>query len=101
MRYLKTFQSKMKNKITFAAAAMTVFFMDNPALANNGLSKANKALEKLKTELDLVIPFAAAVILLCLAISYAGRFIKRDTFLRWSVGVIVAGSAKEISDMLL
>ncbi|WP_336278595.1 VirB2 family type IV secretion system major pilin TrwL [Bartonella sp. CB175] len=101
MKYLKTFQSKMKNKITFSAAAVTIFFMDNPAFANKDLSKARTALGKLKTELDLVIPFAAAVILLCLAISYAGRFIKRDTFLRWSVGVIVAGSAKEISDMLL
>ncbi|WP_336278597.1 VirB2 family type IV secretion system major pilin TrwL [Bartonella sp. CB175] len=101
MRYLKTFQSKMKNKITFSAAAMTVFFIDNPALANNGLSKVNKALGKLKTELDTVIPFAAAVILLCLAISYAGRFIEKDTFLRWSVGVIIAGSAASISNMLL
>ncbi|WP_336278593.1 VirB2 family type IV secretion system major pilin TrwL [Bartonella sp. CB175] len=99
MRYLKTFQSKMKNKITFAAAAMTVFFMDNSALAQN-LTNAGETLKKLKGELDTVIPFAAAVILLCLAISYAGRFIEKDTFLRWSVGVIIAGSAASISNLL-
>ncbi|WP_336278594.1 VirB2 family type IV secretion system major pilin TrwL [Bartonella sp. CB175] len=101
MKYLKTFQSKMKNKITFSAAAVTIFFMDNPAFAQKtGLTKAKEVLEKLKEELDKVIPFAAAVILLCLAISYAGRFIEKDTFLRWSVGVIIAGSAASISNLL-
>ncbi|WP_332065810.1 VirB2 family type IV secretion system major pilin TrwL [Bartonella sp. CB189] len=101
MRDLTTFQSKMNNKITFAIAAMTIFFMDNPAFAKDELKKAKDTIDSLQTELGKIVPTLAAVILLCLAISYAGRFIERDTFLRWSVGVILAGSAAEISKLLI
>ncbi len=100
MKNLSTFQSKINNKITFSIAAMTIFFMDNPVFAKN-LEKAKTAIEALQKELNIIVPTLAAVILLCLAISYAGRFIERDTFLRWSVGVILAGSAVEISTMLM
>ncbi|KEC65663.1 hypothetical protein O7W_00440, partial [Bartonella quintana JK 56] len=47
-----------------------------------------------------IIPIAAALILLCLAIGYAGRYIEKDTFIRWAVGVIIAGSATQIANML-
>ncbi|EJF97367.1 hypothetical protein ME9_00183, partial [Bartonella taylorii 8TBB] len=47
-----------------------------------------------------IIPIAAAVILLCLAIGYAGRYIGRDTFVRWAIGVVIAGSATELTTML-
>ncbi|WP_332065812.1 VirB2 family type IV secretion system major pilin TrwL [Bartonella sp. CB189] len=100
MKNLSTFQSKINNKITFSIAAMTIFFMDNPVFAQKqNLEKAKTAIESLQIELGKIVPTLAAVILLCLAIGYAGRFIERDTFLRWSVGVILAGSAAEISKM--
>ncbi|KEC69002.1 hypothetical protein O7Q_00234 [Bartonella quintana JK 39] len=46
------------------------------------------------------MPVAAALILLCLAIGYAGRYIEKDTFIRWAIGVIIAGSATQIATML-
>ncbi|WP_034450580.1 VirB2 family type IV secretion system major pilin TrwL, partial [Bartonella quintana] len=46
------------------------------------------------------IPVAAALILLCLAIGYAGRYIEKDTFIRWAIGVVIAGSATQIATML-
>ncbi|WP_034456146.1 TrbC/VirB2 family protein, partial [Bartonella elizabethae] len=45
-------------------------------------------------------PIAAAIILLCLAIGYAGRYIGKDTFVRWAVGVVIAGSATQLVTML-
>ncbi|KEC65183.1 hypothetical protein O7W_00442, partial [Bartonella quintana JK 56] len=38
--------------------------------------------------------------LLCLAIGYAGRYIEKDTFIRWAIGVVIAGSATQIATML-
>ncbi|WP_425522874.1 hypothetical protein [Bartonella taylorii] len=50
------------------------------------MSNAKKALDELQTDLiDHIIPIAATVILLCLAIGYAGRYIGRDTFVRWGL----------------
>ncbi|EJF84438.1 VirB2 family type IV secretion system major pilin TrwL, partial [Candidatus Bartonella washoeensis] len=87
--------SKNNEKIIAIAAAMTVFFMHNPAYAK--LDNAAKVLGDLKGELvGKIIPVAAALILLCLAIGYAGRYISKDTFVRWAIGVVIAGSAAEI-----
>ncbi|EJF79810.1 TrbC/VIRB2 family [Candidatus Bartonella washoeensis] len=92
--------SKNNEKIIAIAAAMTVFFMHNPAYAQKTLDNAKNALTSLQTQLKVIIPIAAAVILLCLAIGYAGRYISKDTFVRWAIGVVIAGSAAEIANML-
>ncbi|WP_375643745.1 MULTISPECIES: VirB2 family type IV secretion system major pilin TrwL [unclassified Bartonella] len=92
-------QSKNNKKITTLSAAMTAFFVTNPAYA--ALNNAKTALESLKTDLTTnIIPIAAAVILLCLAIGYAGRYIGKDTFVRWAIGVVIAGSATQLATML-
>ncbi|AFR26851.1 trwL5 protein [Bartonella quintana RM-11] len=75
--------------------------MAHPAYAQvSGLANAQKALNSFKKQLDIIIPVAAALILLCLAISYAGRYIEKDTFIRWAIGVVIAGSATQIATML-
>uniref|UniRef100_UPI001ABAF958 VirB2 family type IV secretion system major pilin TrwL n=1 Tax=Bartonella raoultii TaxID=1457020 RepID=UPI001ABAF958 len=92
MKKLINFKSKNNNKLIAISAALTAFFMENYAYANaTVLTKAEKTLTALETDLNVIIPIAAAVILLCLAIGYAGRYIGKDTFVRWSVGVVVAG----------
>ncbi|WP_273723075.1 VirB2 family type IV secretion system major pilin TrwL [Bartonella sp. AU18XJBT] len=103
MKQLINFQSKSNNRITAISATITLFFMNNPVYAQNGpLGNAKKALEGLQKELiEKIIPIAAAVILLCLAIGYAGRYIEKDTFVRWAIGVIIAGSATQLATMLL
>ncbi|WP_375637549.1 MULTISPECIES: VirB2 family type IV secretion system major pilin TrwL [unclassified Bartonella] len=101
MKQLKTLQTIIWNKATKTSAALTVFFMANPVLAQAVvLQPANKALTELQKDLKTIIPIAAAVILLCLAIGYAGRYIGKDTFVRWAIGVVIAGSAAELAGLL-
>ncbi len=83
MKQSKILQTIIRNKITKTSAALTVFFMSNPVYAQVKLQNAKTALDALQNDLvKNIIPVAAAVILLCLAIGYAGRYIGRDTFIR-------------------
>ncbi|WP_375629276.1 VirB2 family type IV secretion system major pilin TrwL [Bartonella sp. TT67HLJMS] len=101
MKQSNTLQTIIRNKTTKISAALTVFFMSNPVYAQQiKLTNAKTALETLQTDLKAIIPIAAAVILLCLAIGYAGRYIGKDTFVRWAIGVVIAGSATQLSTML-
>ncbi|VEJ42039.1 TrbC/VIRB2 family [Bartonella elizabethae] len=102
MQKLISLQSKINKKITAISTALTVFFMDTSAYANNAkvLTNAQTALTDLQTDIKIIIPIAAAIILLCLAIGYAGRYIGKDTFVRWAVGVVIAGSATQLVTML-
>ncbi|WP_375620007.1 VirB2 family type IV secretion system major pilin TrwL [Bartonella sp. TS25HLJMH] len=101
MKQLSESKSK-NNRIIAFSAALTVSFMAHPICAQaQVLNKAKTALDALKKDLiDSIIPVAAAVILLCLAIGYAGRYIGKDTFVRWAIGVVIAGSAAELVTML-
>ncbi|WP_375645560.1 VirB2 family type IV secretion system major pilin TrwL [Bartonella sp. AA56HLJMS] len=99
MQKLINLQSKNNKKIATLSAAIAAFFITHPAYA--AIDNAKNALNALKTDLiDNIIPVAAALILLCLAIGYAGRYIGRDTFVRWAIGVVIAGSATQLATML-
>ncbi|GAA4657728.1 VirB2 family type IV secretion system major pilin TrwL [Bartonella pachyuromydis] len=101
MKRLNIFQSKKNNRINTISTATIAFFIAHSACAQNTLSKAKTALEALQNDLiKNLIPIAAAVILLCLAIGYAGRYIEKDTFIRWAIGVVIAGSATQLVGML-
>ncbi|WP_375630899.1 MULTISPECIES: VirB2 family type IV secretion system major pilin TrwL [unclassified Bartonella] len=102
MKKLTSIQSKSNNKIIAISAAMTAFFINSSvhAQAAKVLTNASTALKDLQTDLKIIIPIAAAVILLCLAIGYAGRYIGKDTFVRWAIGVVIAGSATQLVTML-
>ncbi|WP_074381493.1 VirB2 family type IV secretion system major pilin TrwL [Bartonella doshiae] len=89
---------KINNKAATTIVAMSVFFITHPAYAQ--LTNAKGVLEKFEEQLKIIIPIAATVILLGLAIGYAGRYIEKDTFIRWAIGVIVAGSAAELAKLL-
>ncbi|MBB5074246.1 ribose/xylose/arabinose/galactoside ABC-type transport system permease subunit [Bartonella callosciuri] len=94
-------RATVNNKIITTIAMINIFFIIYPMYVQaQNLNKAKDALNKFKTELDVIIPIAAAVILLCLAIGYAGRYIEKDTFVRWAIGVVIAGSVTEIVSML-
>ncbi|MET3589175.1 hypothetical protein ABID23_000245 [Bartonella silvatica] len=92
-------QLKNNDKIITACTAVITFFMTHPVYAQT-LEKANKALTDFQTELKTIIPVAAAIILLGLAIGYAGRYIEKGTFVRWAIGVVIAGSAAELAKLL-
>ncbi|EJF78531.1 hypothetical protein MCO_00715 [Bartonella sp. DB5-6] len=99
MKQSNILQTTVHNRVIAISAAISTFFTAHPAYAQ--LVNAKNALEALKNDLiSNIIPIAAAVILLCLAIGYAGRYIEKDTFVRWAVGVVIAGSAAELTAML-
>ncbi|WP_375628740.1 MULTISPECIES: VirB2 family type IV secretion system major pilin TrwL [unclassified Bartonella] len=101
MRKLINIQTQNNNKIIVISTAIITFFITQSAYANAQLAPAEKALTALKKDLiDHIIPVAAAVILLCLAIGYAGRYIGKDTFVRWAIGVVIAGSATQLAKLL-
>lgn len=83
-----------------SAAYLTLAVAATESAQAQGLQKAKGIMDTIKAELLTIIPVAAVVILICLAIGYAGRFIEKDTFVRWAIGVIIAGSASEIVAML-
>ncbi|WP_375667357.1 VirB2 family type IV secretion system major pilin TrwL [Bartonella sp. CL435QHHD] len=99
MQKLINLQSKNNNRVIAISVTIVAFFITHPAYAE--IKNAKDALNALQKDLiDHIIPVAAALILLCLAIGYAGRYIERDTFIRWAVGVVIAGSASQLATML-
>ncbi|UNE54083.1 VirB2 family type IV secretion system major pilin TrwL [Bartonella machadoae] len=102
MKQLNALKTKINYRTTKIITIISVFFITHSVCAQkNGLDNAKKALEGLQKDLiDKIIPVAAAVILLCLAIGYAGRYIEKDTFVRWAIGVVIAGSAAQIATLL-
>ncbi|NAP32492.1 TrbC/VirB2 family protein [Pseudomonas syringae] len=68
------------------------------ALAQTGgLTKAKTVMESFKTELTSIIPTIAVIALLALGIGYATKFVEKDTFVRWAIGIIIAGSAAQLT----
>ncbi|WP_156851147.1 VirB2 family type IV secretion system major pilin TrwL [Bartonella refiksaydamii] len=101
MKQLKTLLAISDKKNLITTIVVTLFFMAHPLRAQaQDLTKAKTALETFKTQLDIIIPIAAGVILLCLAIGYAGRYIEKGTFVRWAIGVVIAGSSAQIAKLL-
>lgn len=90
----------INNKVTTATVMMTVFLSYPICAQERGFAHTKKVLDTFKDQLMTIIPLAAAVILLCLALGYAGRYIEKDTFVRWALGVVIAGSAVEIASLL-
>ncbi|QEE12880.1 VirB2 family type IV secretion system major pilin TrwL [Bartonella krasnovii] len=100
MQELINIQSKKDNRIFAFSVVAAAFFITYPAYAQVKLANAQTALNALKDDLEKIIPLAAGVILLCLAIGYAGRYISKDTFVRWAIGVVIAGSATQLATLL-
>ena len=90
--------SRIKSKLG-SIAALFIFlsiFISHPATAA-GLSKAKGIVEDFKQELLTIIPIVAIIALILLGIGYATKHVEKDTFIRWAIGIIVAGSAAEIT----
>lgn len=88
----------LRSKFNFAISS--VFFSVCSFSAHaGGLDKAKTVLETFQKELTTIVPIAAAVLLLALGIGYAGRFVEKDTFVRWAIGIIIGGSAVQITAM--
>jgi hypothetical protein len=99
MRYNLLWRNGRASLRGVGLAMLGALCMAAPASAQ-GLQKARSVLEILQDELTTIVPVIAAITLLCLGVAYAARFIEKDTFARWAIGVIIAGSAVQITSML-
>lgn len=80
------------------SAALTLAVTTEVAMAQTGgLSKAKGVMESFKAELTDIIPTIAVIALLALGIGYATKFVEKDTFVRWGIGIIIAGSAAQLT----
>ena len=67
------------------------------ASAAGGLTKAKGLLEKFRDELTTIIPIAATIMLIGFGVAYAAKMMEKDTFVRWAIGIIICGSAAQIT----
>ncbi len=85
------------NKVFAVALSLAVTTEVAMAQATGGLAKAKGVMETFKTELTSIIPTIAVIALLALGIGYATKFVEKDTFVRWAIGIIIAGSAVQLT----
>ncbi|MCZ4328484.1 TrbC/VirB2 family protein [Castellaniella denitrificans] len=65
-----------------------------------GLSKAKTTLEALRDQLDIILPIAAVIIGVIIAVLYSAEIMRKDDAVRWGIGVVVAGSVGELVVLL-
>jgi type IV secretory pathway VirB2 component (pilin) len=82
-------------------AAIMLNLTFTPHAHAQGLEKAKGILEIIKTEILGIVPLVAVIALIGLGIGYAMNSVQKETFVRWAVGLIIIGSAAQITKMLL
>jgi type IV secretory pathway VirB2 component (pilin) len=66
-----------------------------------GLSQATSILTTLESNLTTLIPIVATVALMVIGLFYAMRMMHKDAFVHWFVGILIVGSAAEITAMIV
>jgi len=84
----------------FLLSLFSIVFLSSSAYAT-GLQKAKGILDIVKTEILSIVPIIAVIALIGLGIGYALNSVQKETFMRWAVGLIIVGSAAQITSMLL
>lgn len=101
---LNLLQSAMTSRRASARAAATLALstMTNAALAQQtgGLTKAKTTLEALRGQLDVILPIAAVIIGVIIAVLYSAEIMRKDDAVRWGIGVVIAGSIGELVVLL-
>jgi hypothetical protein len=93
---MKLIFAKIFNEKIIAIVFTFAFMIPDSAMAA-GLSKAKGIMDQFKTELLTIIPVVAVIALIILGIGYATKHVDKSTFVRWAIGIIIAGSAAEIT----
>ena len=65
-----------------------------------GLTRATGIVTTITGDLKAMIPIAAVLMLICLAVAWGAKWIRFVTLLQFGAGVILAGSAAELVSML-
>ena len=82
----------------FALSVFSYLSLESHA---TGLQKAKGVLDIVKTEILSIVPIIAVIALIGLGVGYALNSVQKETFMRWAVGLIIVGSAAQITSMLL
>lgn len=93
---IKLFRFTLSNFI-FTIFCFAFFTLE----AHAGLEKAKTVLDTIKTEILGIVPIIAVIALIALGVGYAMNSVQKETFMRWAVGLIIVGSAAQITTMLL
>lgn len=87
-------------KLYFSFLTFIIFsFFSNLAYAA-GLEKAKGVLALIETEILVLIPILAGLSLAGMGIGFAMGAVRKETFMKWAIGLIIAGSAAQITAML-
>lgn len=65
-----------------------------------GLTKGKTALQFLLDNLLIILPLAAVIIGIIIAVLYSAEIMRKDDAVRWVTGVLLAGSVAEIVVMI-
>ncbi|WP_375608585.1 MULTISPECIES: conjugal transfer protein [unclassified Bartonella] len=99
MKQSNILQAKTCNNISIIVIVLIVCLITQSAYAQTE-TKSLDIFIGMQYGLSMVIPIAAAIILLFLLLIYILRIIARSTFIRWAFSVIIAGAAFYISHIL-
>lgn len=92
---------KHKRRVTFLIFLLLALPLLSMPAYGEGLEKAKGILELIKTEILGIVPLIAVIALIGLGVGYAMNSVQKETFIRWAVGLIIIGSAAQITSMLL
>ncbi|UNF51923.1 conjugal transfer protein [Bartonella krasnovii] len=99
MKQLSTFKVKTCNKINVIIITSIMLLITQSVFAQTE-TKSLDVFMSVQYGLSILVPIAAAIILLFLLLIYIFRIIARATFMRWAFSVIIAGAAFYISHIL-
>ncbi|MCZ2328770.1 TrbC/VirB2 family protein [Bartonella sp. F02] len=100
MKKPRSFQIMFNTKkIAVSFASVILFLIIQPVYAEPA-SGIRDILRDIQAGLDTIVPIIAGIILLCLLIGYLFRLIKKSTFIRWAISIIIAGLAYYITNLL-
>lgn len=99
MKQSNILQAKICNNISAIVITSVVFLITQSAYAQTETKSLNIFIG-MQYGLSMVIPIAAAIILLFLLLIYIFRVITKATFIRWAFSVVIAGAAFYLSHIL-
>ena len=97
---MSVFRAFTSLKRHFFKAVLLLFMPVLASAQTGGLSKAQGALETLRDNLYIILPIAAVIVGIIIAVLYAAEIMRKDDAVRWGIGVVLAGSIAEIVTLL-
>lgn len=88
-------------KVKRSGAGFGLLMLASAAAQAAGLDQAAGVVNVLKANLTTVIPVIATVALMLSGLFYAMRMMHKDGFVHWFIGILIVGSAAEITAMII